>query len=112
MFWSTTAALNQLCMVRRSPSALATTPPDATDKADELRDLQLVLSTRYQLRRQAHLSSEAAQGSCLAEQFLSLMLQDIRPDCAEEKCQCFEENSSIIQEMVRDPPTFKYLPEN
>ena len=71
-------------------------PLHATEKAEELRDLQLVLSTRYQLQKQANLSSEAALG----EEFLGLMLQDMRLDCAEEKCQCFEGNSSIIQEMV------------
>lgn len=91
-------------MVRRFLPATATAPAHANDKADELRALQLVLSTRSQLRKQAYLSSEAAQGNWVAEQFLDLMLQDIRPDCAEEKCQCFDKDASIIREMVRDSP--------
>ena len=100
LVWSTTAALNQLCMVRRHLRRAQNTL-SSLDKARETRDFQLVLSTRCQLRKQLYLSSEEAQGNWAAVQFIALILQDMRLDCAEERCQCFESDSSIIHEMVR-----------
>lgn len=97
LFWSTTAALIQLCLVRRQ---VAETDPETStlDKA-----LRLVLSIRYRLRKQAYASPGWSHDNRAAEQFLGLMLQDIRLECTEEICRCLEPDSNIVQEMVCCP---------
>ncbi len=99
LFWSTTAALIQLCQLRRQVPGTAT-EPHYMDRAEALSNLRLILSIRYRLQRHAFSPSGGKQSNWASAQFLALMLQDMRQVCADERCKCFEPDSSIAQEMV------------
>lgn len=101
IFWSTTAALIQLCMLRESMPS-----PDMRSSAGhsnaESNALQLVLSIKFQLQKHAYISSEMAEART-TEQLQLLLLQDILSTCGIERCQCFKANSEIIQNVVGSP---------
>jgi hypothetical protein len=104
--WSTTAALIQLCAARRRRQETKTGWSEV-DQARELSDFRLVLATRFQLQQQIlYAVGMRTTAHWTAEQLRTLLCQDLCAACAEDRCQCFQGDWSVIEDLVRPPLGF------
>ena len=99
LFWSTTAAMVQLRLMRRHRNDSAVELP-ALEDTEDLRSLELVLSIRDQLQQHVHNFSGSAGKNWIATQLPGLMLQDMHRACAESHCQCFEAEVGVLEDKV------------
>lgn len=105
IYWSTVAALIQLCVDSRNRQEVHEwTLPDDTLR---LKNLNLILTTRLELLDQIYnhdsLRGQSGDEQWPSEQTRSLLLLGIHPSCSQDQCLCFNDDRATIQNVVRNP---------
>lgn len=105
IYWSTVAALIQLCADSQTRQELYEwTLPDGTLR---LKALNLILTSRLELVNQIYNHKTARNPSAADpwpdDQMRSLLLLGIHPSCAQDQCLCFNDDRATIQNLVCHP---------
>lgn len=106
IYWSTVAALIQLCVDSQNRQELNEwTLPDDTLR---LKTLNIILTTRLELLNQIYNREKPHNPSGVDqwpdEQMRSLLLLGIHPSCSQDQCLCFNDDRATIQNLVCNPP--------
>ena len=101
VYWSTTAALVQICLMRKQRQETKELW-STEDKAREFNNLRLILTARFQIQKHAFDGVGMEIGTAwTAEQLESLLGQGLCATCAKDHCKCFDYHSPVLQDLVR-----------
>ena len=100
VYWSTTAALVQICLMRKHRQETKE-PWSTKDKARELNYLRLILTARFQIQKHVFDGVGIERGTAwTAGQLESLLDHGLCATCAKDHCKCFDYHSVVLQDLV------------